>query len=81
MPTVPTDTGTDTFVDPEGLSETEIDVGAREVAGVPAGERCLWLYNNDYSYEQAQEIWDRLGRPADMDADGNGIPCESRYFG
>jgi len=24
-------------------------------------------------------IWNQLGRPAHMDADGNGIPCETRY--
>ena len=46
---------------------------------VPAGSWCGYLASRGVPFDQVVEIWNGLGRPAHMDADANGIPCETRY--
>ena len=46
---------------------------------VPAGSWCGYLAAHGVSFDEAVAIYTQLGRPGHMDADGNGIPCETRY--
>ena len=46
---------------------------------VPAGSWCGYLAAHCVSFDEAVAIFNQLGRPGHMDADGNGIPCETRY--
>ncbi|CCM64985.1 exported hypothetical protein [Candidatus Microthrix parvicella RN1] len=46
---------------------------------VAEGDYCKWLGANGYTYSQAQATFNSLGRPSHMDADNNGIPCETVY--
>lgn len=46
---------------------------------VPAGSWCGYLALRGVPFDEAVGIWNGLGRPGHMDADGNGIPCETRY--
>lgn len=46
---------------------------------VPAGSWCGYLALRGVPFDEAVSIWNGLGRPGHMDADGNGIPCETRY--
>lgn len=46
---------------------------------VEPGDYCAWLADNGYSFGQAQATYYSLGSPDHMDADKNGVPCETRY--
>ncbi len=46
---------------------------------LPAGLFCRDLQARSYSYVAAVEYWRRHGQPNQMDADRNGIPCETVY--
>ena len=48
-------------------------------AGLAGGLFCRDVEAAGYSFEQALAYWVREGRPNRMDADGNGIPCETVY--
>ncbi len=50
-------------------------------AGLEAGLICADLADLGFWYGDAAAYWVREGRPAGMDADGNGIPCETVYDG
>jgi len=49
------------------------------VYDLPSGLYCRDLKAMGYSYSQATSYWYYHGRPAMMDADLNGIPCETVY--
>jgi hypothetical protein len=46
---------------------------------LPAGLLCKDLKAQGYSYSAAVAYWQREGMPDRMDADRNGIPCETVY--
>ncbi|MEU4184072.1 excalibur calcium-binding domain-containing protein [Micrococcus luteus] len=46
---------------------------------MPAGLFCRDLKAKGYSYVAATEYWRLHGQPNQMDADRNGIPCETVY--
>jgi hypothetical protein len=46
---------------------------------LPAGLFCRDLDAQGYSYAAAVDYWRLHGQPSRMDADGNGIPCETVY--
>ena len=48
-------------------------------AGLAGGLFCRDVEAAEYSFDQALAYWVREGRPDRMDADGNGIPCETVY--
>ena len=49
------------------------------VRAQPGGLFCRDLKARGYDFRQALAYWLTNGRPARMDADGNGIPCETVY--
>ncbi len=51
----------------------------RTVASVPAGLLCRDLVAMGASYGDSVSYWWYSGMPSRMDADGNGIPCETVY--
>lgn len=51
----------------------------RDPALLPSGLFCRDLAAQDYSYAAAVEYWRIEGMPDRMDADRNGIPCETVY--
>ncbi len=57
----------------------EVPSGSTETAGVGPGALCRDLAAAGYRYAGAVGYWLREGRPERMDADGNGIPCETVY--
>ena len=48
-------------------------------AGLAGGLFCRDVAAAGYSFDQALAYWVREVRPSRMDADGNGIPCETVY--
>jgi hypothetical protein len=53
--------------------------GPGDVRGLPAGLFCRDLYAHGYSYSAAVDYWRMHGQPNQMDADRNGVPCETVY--
>ena len=53
--------------------------GPGDVIGQPAGLFCRDLKAKGYSYSAAVDYWRFNGQPDRMDADKNGIPCETVY--
>lgn len=49
------------------------------VGRLEAGLSCLELKERGYDFAAADRYWSRQGQPAGMDADANGIPCETRF--
>lgn len=49
------------------------------VAALPSGLFCRDLLSAGYPYWDAVTYWEREGRPARMDATGDGIPCTTTY--
>jgi len=52
---------------------------AGDVRALPAGLFCRDLKAKGYSYVAAIDYWRLHGQPNQMDADRNGIPCETVY--
>ncbi|MGW6197411.1 hypothetical protein ACWF0M_14805 [Kribbella sp. NPDC055110] len=61
----------------KGMSKSAPAVG--DVRSLPAGLFCRDLNAKGYSYVAAIEYWRLHGQPNQMDADRNGIPCETVY--
>ena len=61
----------------KGTSNSAPAVG--DVRSLPAGLFCRDLNAKGYSYVAAIEYWRLHGQPNQMDADRNGIPCETVY--
>lgn len=53
--------------------------GPADVRALPAGLFCRDLNARGYSYSAAVDYWRMHGQPNQMDADRNGIPCETVY--
>ena len=70
VPTTTTATTTTVTI----TTTTLVDIGALE-----AGLFCRDLAGLGYDYSAAVAYWTREGRPDRMDADRNGIPCETVY--
>ena len=49
------------------------------VTDLPAGLFCRDLKARGYGWSDATTYWNYWGQPANMDADLNGIPCETVY--
>lgn len=52
---------------------------AGDVRALPSGLFCRDLKAKGYSYVAATDYWRLHGQPNQMDADRNGIPCETVY--
>jgi hypothetical protein len=61
----------------KGTSNSAPTVG--DVRSLPAGLFCRDLNAKGYSYVAAIDYWRLHGQPNQMDADRNGIPCETVY--
>jgi hypothetical protein len=53
--------------------------GPGNVGNLPAGLFCRDLHAQGFSYVAAVDYWRMHGQPNQMDADRNGIPCETVY--
>jgi len=74
LPATPRPPGvTDPPADPDKRASVELPPPA------PPGSWCGYLAMRAVPFDEMVVIWNQLGRPAHMDADGNGIPCETRY--
>ncbi len=49
------------------------------VAALPSGLRCADLIDQGFGYAANAAYWILSGRPSLMDADNDGIPCETRF--
>lgn len=58
---------------------TTTEPGRVPVRELEPGLFCRDLHAGGYSYADAVEYWAYEGSPPRMDADGNGIPCETVY--
>lgn len=58
---------------------TAAAAGRRNVRAMPAGLFCRDLKAEGYEYTAAVTYWRNHGQPDRMDADLNGIPCETVY--
>ena len=76
--TASTTTTTTTTV-PATTATTSAPSGPGDVIAQPAGLFCRDLKAKGYSYSAAIDYWRFQGQPDRMDADGNGIPCETVY--
>jgi Excalibur calcium-binding domain len=74
--TLPSTTTTTTTTLP---STTTTVAPAGPVRAQPDGLFCRDLKARGYGFRQALGYWIANGRPARMDADGNGVPCETVY--
>jgi hypothetical protein len=61
----------------KGTSSSAPAIG--DVRSLPAGLFCRDLNAKGYSYVAAVDYWRLHGQPNQMDADRNGIPCETVY--
>jgi hypothetical protein len=66
-------------VAPKKKSTKRRSSGPGDVRGLRAGLFCRDLMASGYSYVAAIDYWRMHGQPDKMDADGNGIPCETVY--
>jgi hypothetical protein len=53
--------------------------GPGDIKGLSTGLFCRDLMARGYSYVAATDYWRMHGQPNQMDADRNGIPCETVY--
>lgn len=73
---VPTTADTTT---PASLPSAPITTALGDVRAQPAGLFCRDLRAKGFSYSAAVDYWRQQGQPDQMDADKNGIPCETVY--
>lgn len=60
---------------------TTVPAGPVDLRAQPAALFCLDLQMRGYPYAAAVDYWRLHGQPTQMDADGNGIPCETIFTG
>jgi hypothetical protein len=65
----------------QGATARDVDSARSAVASLPLGLRCKDLKEQGYSVHDAIEYYLAWGEPELMDADHNGIPCETVYSG
>lgn len=75
----PTTTETPTTSPPPTTSTTTPPTTLLPVTDLEAGLFCRDLFSRSYDYATAVTYWVREGSPDRMDADRNGIPCETVY--
>lgn len=91
-PPAPTNTNTNTTAppttppttQPEPEAEREPAPTTRRPAPTPplklvVGKYCAAMHAAGWSFEEARAYYQDHGQPAHMDADGDGIPCETVY--
>ncbi|MFI5691331.1 hypothetical protein ACIA58_05790 [Kribbella sp. NPDC051586] len=79
-PAVPAPVTTRTVVPKPSVQGTSAPApAAGDVRSLPAGLFCRDLNAKGYSYVAAIDYWRLHGQPNQMDADRNGIPCETVY--
>jgi hypothetical protein len=59
-----------------GLLQTAVSA-LGEISALPPGLRCVELQRLGLGPKQAVDYWFFWGGPSLMDADGDGIPCET----
>jgi hypothetical protein len=62
-----------------GTSATTTTTTVPDVSSLPAGLLCRDLEARGVGYPEAVDYWRQHGQPPNLDADGNGIPCETVY--
>ena len=75
----PSTTTTVTTTTTAAPTTTPPNTTAPPSTGLPAGLYCRDLKARGLSYAAAVDYWYRQGEPSRMDADGNGVPCETVY--
>ena len=76
---VPTATPTPTRRRPHRPTSASSAAAPGGVIALPAGLLCRDLVAQGFPYSAAAGYWDRHGQPGNMDADKNGVPCETVY--
>jgi hypothetical protein len=71
-------TSTDGYFE-QGTTVVCVDRTSIESVGLPSGLLCRDVKAQAGNYEDAVNYYISEGRPARMDKDGNGIPCETVY--
>jgi hypothetical protein len=77
----PTTTSSTTTAPPPPSTTTTVPPpsGPGDVRAEPAGLFCRDLAARGYSYSASVTYWQGTGQPTQMDADRDGIPCETVY--
>ncbi len=70
---------TDPLPSPPPTAVEEPTAGPAAVGTLAEGLSCQELASPGYSYAEAVAYWTRYERSADLDPDGNGLPCEDEY--
>jgi len=65
--------------DPVAPSQGEPTPVAPPINSVPAGSSCEAIATDGFSYAEAVSYWMRHDKPADLDPDADGLPCEAFY--
>ena len=78
-PTTTTEATSSTTAPPATTAPPVTSAPIGEVRQAPAGLLCKDLNAQGYSYSDAVDYWRVNGQPDRMDADKNGIPCETVY--
>ncbi len=65
--------------DPGPPSEPAPEEPATGIAALEEGFSCEGIAAQEFTYAEAVSYWMRYDRPADLDPDGNGLPCETFY--
>jgi hypothetical protein len=63
----------------EGTTVACVEQTNLDSSGLPHGLFCRDIKAQGGSYEDAVNYYINEGRPARMDKDGNGVPCETVY--
>jgi hypothetical protein len=61
------------------LAAPAAEAARKPVTSLRSGLYCRDLKRLGYTYGQALQYWEYWGEPDNMDADLNGIPCETIY--
>lgn len=65
------------FPSPDHRNAADNGFDSHDITGLPSGLLCQDLRDRGYNYWDAYDYWSYHGEPSNMDADSNGIPCET----